>query len=129
MAKRMLTRTEVIKANEFLKLHLIPSDREGFFKYQDGWDDAKIAQELDPAIQAHSIGTLRTELFGKLDTTANVAREDNGRIKAIEESVANLVNCLNDYKLRYDELIDTLALNRVVPTNINHLKTSHKEQK
>lgn len=127
MAKRMLTRTEVVKANELLKLHLLPSEHEGYFKYQNEWDDAKIAQELDPAIQATAIGNLRIELFGKLDTTANTAREDNARIKEVETIVQNLLACYSELEIKYNKLIDTLALNKVV--DVKHLKTTHKDQK
>lgn len=129
MAKRVISRIEVVKINELLKAHLVPSERVGFFKYQDEWSDAKIAAEIASDIQATSIGNLRTELFGKLDTSANAAREDNGRYKELETLVQNLLTCYGELEVKYNKLIDTLSLNRVVPTNINHLKTIAKEEK
>lgn len=129
MAKRMLSRAEVIKGHDLLKLHLVPSDRDEFFKYQNGWDDAKIAQELDPTIQATAIANLRTELFGKLDTARNFAIEDNGRYKELETLVQNLLSCYGELEVKYNKLVDTIALNRVLPTNILHLKTTSKEEK
>lgn len=129
MAKRVLSRMEVIKGNELLKLHLVPSDRDGFWKYQNGWDDAKIAQEIEPTIQASHIMNLRSELFGKLETSKALAAEDNGKIKEIETIVHNLLTCYGQLEIKHNTLIDTLALNRVVPTNIQHLKTTCKEEK
>lgn len=129
MAKRVLSRAEVIKGNELLKLHLVPSERDGFWKYQNGWDDAKVAQEIEPTIQASHIGNLRTELFGKLETAKAFAAEDTGRMNDLETLVKNLLTCYGELEVKYNKLIDTLALNRVVPTNINHLKTVAKEEK
>lgn len=127
MPNRKLTRAELIAVNELLKQHILPGSSAGYVKYQEDWSDAKVAQTIAPDIQATTIGGVRLELFGKLDSAANAAREDNVRIVALEDIVENLVNCFNDYKIRYDKLIDTLALNRVVPTNLKHLKTDHQE--
>ncbi len=127
MTKRMLSRTEVIKAHGLFKEHLAPSDRDGYFKYCNGWDDAKIAQELDPTIQSTSIARLRVELFGQLDVTANVNREENAKLKELEVLTSNLLACYGELEIKYNKLIDTLAIGRVA--DVKHLKTTVKEAK
>lgn len=127
MAKRMLSRNEVIKAHGLFKEHLHPSERPGFWKYESGWDDAKVAQELDPAIQATSIARLRTELFGQIDTAANTNREDGAKFKELELLYTNLLACYTELELKYNKLIDTLCLNERM--NVKHLKTTMKEEK
>lgn len=75
MARRHMTRAEVIKVDNIFAKYLVPT-KDGFFKYLEDWSDAKVASEIDPAIQANAVSNLRVELFGKLDTTMNVSRED-----------------------------------------------------
>lgn len=121
MAKRVLTRTEIVKVHSLLQQHLAPSIRgEGYFNYQDDWDDGRIAREIDPTIQATSVGNARLELFGKLDTSGNSTRDDNIRIKALEDSIANLIKCIQEHKVKYEKLIDTLTINHIA--NVKHLK-------
>src|SRR5882724_3473068 len=106
MSKRMLSRTEVIKGHNLFKEHLHPSERPGYWKYESGWDDAKIAQELDPTIQSTSIARLRVELFGQLDVTANVNREENIKLKEIEVLTTNLLACYGELEIKYNKLIE-----------------------
>ncbi len=127
MAKRMLSRVEVIKAHDMMKLCLVPSDREGYYKYNNDWSDAKIASEIDPAIQSTAIANLRNELFGKLDVSLNITREDNQKFKELEQLYSNILACFSELELKHNRLVDTLALNKVA--NVAHLKTTPKEEK
>ena len=125
MPKRHMTRTEIIKANDLMKQHIVPSERAGFVKYQGDWSDAKIASEIAPDIQAHAIGNLRQELFGKLETSKNVAEADNQKLKEVETVIQNLLDCYQNLERKYNLLIDNLCLNKVA--NVKHLKTTEKE--
>jgi hypothetical protein len=127
MSRRVLSRTEVIAAHTLMQKYLKPSERVGFFNYIDDWSDAKVAQELDSEIQATAIGNLRTELFGKLDTAKNITHEENKRLKELETLVNNLLSCYGELEIKYNKLVDTIAINRVINTNILHLKTTVKE--
>lgn len=119
MANRKLSRAELIKANELLKLHLTPSEKEGYFKYINEFSDAKIAQEIATDIQATTIGNVRLELFGKLDFSATITKEDNTRITKVEEVITNLMKELEELRVKHRKLCENLQLNRVI--DVKHL--------
>lgn len=124
--KRMLSRAEVVKAYGLFKEHLHPSERSGYWKYEGDWDDTKIAQLLDPTIQINVIARLRVELFGQIDTVININREDNAKLKELEILIGNILNCYGELEIKFNKLVETLALNKVA--NVIHLKTTMKEK-
>jgi hypothetical protein len=57
----------------------------------------------------------------------NVSRDENGRIKELETLAQNLLACYGELEVKFNKLIETLSLNKVV--NVGHLKTTAKEEK
>jgi hypothetical protein len=123
MAKRQLSRAEVIKANNLFEQALEKLEG-GFVRYKDNWSDAKIASLIDPSILHSTIGNLRVELHGKFK---NQSGGHNQNVKELETVVKNLLECYQNLEGRYNKLIDTLALNKVA--NVAHLKTNIEVKK
>jgi hypothetical protein len=115
-----LSRTEIIKANELLKEHLI-AEASGLFSYRDDWSDDRIASELRSGMPPmNAIKNLRAELFGQLRKSP--AKDAEPRIAALEDAVRNLVLQLAALSDKHTKLCETLSLNQIV--NVRHLKNS-----
>lgn len=127
MAKRHLTAKEIIKASEYFTQHLKPSTiTPGYFEYDDNWSDSQIASVLSADIQSSAIANLRLKLHGKLEVRGSDIGT-NIRVKELETLVTNLLSCYGELEVKYNKLIDTLAIGRVA--DVKHLKTTVKEVK
>lgn len=120
MTKRMLTRKEIIAANELFGKHLIAYNNEGLFEYIDNWNDTKIAKEIASDIPATTIGSLRNELFGKL-RKYNKSNEDDrdARLEYLEQTISLMTKLLDEYRVKYNKLLEDLMINKVILVGSN----------
>lgn len=79
--KRILSRTEIIRAHEILKEHLIKRDN-GEYEYINGHSDISVAGLVASDIRGVQIAKLRLELFGKLADRATSTEITLARLEA-----------------------------------------------
>lgn len=74
-----------LKVLEALKLHCSKGD-DGFAKYEDGWDDARLAAQFAAPVNPTHIKNLRREQIGSLREARMITTGDMGeRLTQIED--------------------------------------------
>lgn len=63
--KVVMTRPEAIKMHSLMERVLVKR-ADGTFQYENGYDDARVAHEIDSHLNAEHARTLRREMFGNL---------------------------------------------------------------
>lgn len=94
-----------IEIYEKMKTVLHPHEDTELFVYDAGWSDAKLAGDF--GVHQSSVIHIRTEAFGQLQKPKKRTLEDTERELA-------------EVTLKFNKLIDTLSLNKVV--DVRHLK-------
>lgn len=115
VARKHLKRQQLIDVHSFLKEHLkINEDKT--VTYVGQWSDQAVADRFK--VSAISIRGLRQELFGPLHSKTKIS----GNTTELEKKLATLQSQFDDLSLRYNKLIDTLTINRIV--QVKHLHTN-----
>ncbi len=82
------------------------SPKTDLYSFEANWNDARIAQEINPALNAAHASRVRDEMFGKLfGRRSGVTRRTNSndladRLTALEQRVGRMSECM---KLTSDE--------------------------
>ena len=96
--KKIITASYVDKTHmhKLLNQYLHPIENTDKFRYEDGWDDEKIAKAVDPRFSAHHAQRIRMEVFGaikrKIDYTKNLTRSSlTEKIISLENQIRRLI--------------------------------------
>lgn len=111
---RHATRTEVIKIHAMLQEVLIADGEQ--CTYKDNHSDETVAAATGAT--AGGVMGVRKELFGNL-----IVRKPNDGDKRVEDAIRlaeNLLTLYQELKLKYNNLITTLSLNKVA--DVRHLE-------
>ena len=96
--KRMVVAsyTDKTKIHELLTKYLHPIENTEFYRYEDGWNDERIAAIVNSKFGFHHAQTVRMEVFGKLKNRGNILLYKTGgtlsvRMEAVEKQIRKLV--------------------------------------
>jgi uncharacterized protein YoxC len=99
MHNRRLTLIEGIKIGELLKKHCMKLP-DGFAKYEEGWNDKRVAETVSPSIRTLSVGTLRQDMYGKLHTGgAENFRPNNERFEEVHTKIRDVRNTIHTFEM------------------------------
>ncbi len=69
MTKIHATLAEKLAVNLILAERLHPIEGSDLFRYEEGWTDYRIAQEVHPRLGSNNVRGVRLEMFGPLQRT------------------------------------------------------------
>jgi hypothetical protein len=98
ISKNTITARQRFMVSLLLNEHCHPAAAAGTCKYENGWSDARVAEEsgLDPVKNLKSVQNLRNEVLGKLEVSRPLTLEQ-------------LRDQLTDLTIRHNQLCEALA--------------------
>ena|ERR1700678_3713234 len=120
---RHATIAEIIKTNELLAQHVKKLDN-GLCKYEDNWDDEKIAKEVSSELSSASVKKIRVDMFGKLFHMVKGRSSEEliavqSAIAKLQSQIATLTDNYNALSELHAKLCEQLQVNKIA--NVKHL--------
>lgn len=134
MAKKSThaTGAHKIQMYELMKLHLTvvtPADpltkARPIVKYEDHWNDERVAKTVDQGLSVSSASSLREEVFGVIRLARVSAHGD--QIDALDGLVRGLASELYELRSKYNKLVTHLHINK--GGDCAHLTITNKDGK
>ncbi len=88
--------TDKTKMHELMSKYLHPVTGTDYYRYEDTWNDDRIAKSINKNFSKWHVQTLRVEVFGKLKARGQSANLSKGRasatrITALENQIRRLI--------------------------------------
>ena len=75
--------------DEALNTYFHPIENSDLYRYEDGWDDERIAKSVDESLNRNHVFPIRLEVYGKIQRTES-GRVSN-RLIAVEKQLRRLI--------------------------------------
>lgn len=119
MTRRVMTQIETVKMSQLMAQHIrILPDKgtpdQPICEYVNGYDDEKIAQEINPELHSNHARTLRVNIFGVLyDKPTAAAQEQSKRIDFLEQKLGDVLLLLSELTSKHDKLCLGISLAKI----------------
>jgi hypothetical protein len=112
--KRVMTQLETVRMSQILLAHCFPVEvaegAEPLCRYEDGWDDERVARETAEGLTINHSGLLRRNLLGNFVEKADTADK---RIAFLEKKLGDALILLAELTSKHDKLCMGITLARV----------------
>ena len=122
---RKMSRLELIKTHALLEKVIVKMDG-GLVRYEDGWSDERVGEEI--GVTKRNVQGARTELFGNLQPAAR-GSADPAELAVVRSAITRLSDQYAELVLKYNDLVATLALNKVAPVKHLAVQLGSQEKK
>lgn len=129
--RRYLSQVETVKMAALLQQHitLIPKIKDEdpqLCKFEEGWNDERIAKEIAQDLGVNHSANLRENLYGRLFVKSPKSELEE-RVDFLEKKVEQLCTLLHEFIGKHDKVCIALGLNKVVDVRHLTMEDSFKE--